>query len=199
MVTGTVRYIGPVDFADGVWLGLELKAGVGKNDGSVQGRRYFSAKTNHGLLVRPSKVRGHRHTHTHAHRPHTHTPAHAHTQTTHTDHTYTHTHRLTQTHTHGVPPQTDRQTDRQTHRQTDTQHTHSHTHTHTQIRPRTHSHAHLSPHTHSVAPGLGEGHQRLQAARRPLRIPPSRRCHDVRAVSRTVRGGAMTAERCRQD
>lgn len=29
---------------------------MGKNDGTVQGRRYFSCKPDHGLLVRPSKI-----------------------------------------------------------------------------------------------------------------------------------------------
>ncbi|KAK7487524.1 hypothetical protein BaRGS_00021226 [Batillaria attramentaria] len=53
---GTIRYIGPTDFGDGTWLGVELRTPKGKNDGSVQGKRYFSCKPDHGLLVRPSKV-----------------------------------------------------------------------------------------------------------------------------------------------
>lgn len=53
---GVVRYIGPVDFADGVWLGVELKTACGKHDGSVQGRRYFTCPPGHGLLVRPARV-----------------------------------------------------------------------------------------------------------------------------------------------
>ena len=53
---GVVRYIGPVDFAEGVWLGVELRSPRGKNDGSVRGKRYFSCKPSHGLLVRPNKV-----------------------------------------------------------------------------------------------------------------------------------------------
>lgn len=53
---GVVRYIGSVEFADGVWLGVELKLPKGKHDGSVQGRRYFTCRPGHGLLVRPSKV-----------------------------------------------------------------------------------------------------------------------------------------------
>lgn len=53
---GTIRYIGPTDFGDGTWLGVELRTPKGKNDGTVQGKRYFTCKHDHGLLVRPSKV-----------------------------------------------------------------------------------------------------------------------------------------------
>ncbi|XP_068266337.1 CAP-Gly domain-containing linker protein 4 [Nyctibius grandis] len=53
---GTIRYIGPTDFALGIWLGLELRSAKGKNDGSVGEKRYFTCKLNHGVLVRPSRV-----------------------------------------------------------------------------------------------------------------------------------------------
>lgn len=52
----TVRYIGNVEFANGIWLGVELRKPKGKNDGSVQGQRYFTCKPNHGLMVRPNRV-----------------------------------------------------------------------------------------------------------------------------------------------
>ncbi|XP_072121015.1 CAP-Gly domain-containing linker protein 4 isoform X1 [Mobula birostris] len=51
-----IRYIGPTDFAPGVWLGLELRSPKGKNDGSVGEKRYFTCKPNYGVLVRPSRV-----------------------------------------------------------------------------------------------------------------------------------------------
>ncbi|XP_072906710.1 CAP-Gly domain-containing linker protein 4 isoform X5 [Hemitrygon akajei] len=51
-----IRYIGPTDFAPGVWLGLELRSPKGKNDGSVGEKRYFTCKLNYGVLVRPSRV-----------------------------------------------------------------------------------------------------------------------------------------------
>ncbi|WAR23206.1 CLIP3-like protein [Mya arenaria] len=53
---GTVRYIGPTDFGEGIWVGVELRTAKGKNDGSVQGKRYFSCKHDHGLIVRPNKI-----------------------------------------------------------------------------------------------------------------------------------------------
>ncbi|KFR12908.1 CAP-Gly domain-containing linker protein 4 [Opisthocomus hoazin] len=53
---GTIRYIGPTDFAPGIWLGLELRSAKGRNDGSVGEKRYFTCKLNHGVLVRPSRV-----------------------------------------------------------------------------------------------------------------------------------------------
>ena len=39
-----------------MWIGVELRNARGRNDGSVQGRRYFSCKPGHGLMVRPSKL-----------------------------------------------------------------------------------------------------------------------------------------------
>ncbi|KAK6489432.1 CAP-Gly domain-containing linker protein 4-like [Huso huso] len=55
-VIATIRYVGPADFAPGMWLGLELQAPKGKNDGSVGNCRYFTCRPNHGVLVRPSRV-----------------------------------------------------------------------------------------------------------------------------------------------
>jgi len=56
LLTGIIKYVGHVDFAEGLWLGVELKTAKGKHDGFVQGRRYFTCRPGHGLLVRPSRV-----------------------------------------------------------------------------------------------------------------------------------------------
>ena len=40
---GTIRYVGPVDGTNGLWLGVEWDDPKrGKHDGSRDGRRYFT-------------------------------------------------------------------------------------------------------------------------------------------------------------
>lgn len=56
LTVGTVLFIGHVDFADGIWIGVELDRRVGKNDGSVDGYRYFTSSPNRGVFVRPEDV-----------------------------------------------------------------------------------------------------------------------------------------------
>ncbi|KAM8831655.1 kinesin-like protein KIF13B isoform 2-T2 [Spinachia spinachia] len=54
--SGTVRYVGPTDFAEGIWVGVELEVPAGKNDGSVAGKHYFHCNPGYGVLVRPDRV-----------------------------------------------------------------------------------------------------------------------------------------------
>ncbi|XP_031437271.1 kinesin-like protein KIF13B isoform X3 [Clupea harengus] len=53
---GTVRYVGPTEFAEGTWVGVELDVPAGKNDGSVNGQHYFHCNPGYGVLVRPDRV-----------------------------------------------------------------------------------------------------------------------------------------------
>ncbi|WFD24503.1 hypothetical protein MEQU1_003205 [Malassezia equina] len=54
---GTIRFAGSTHFASGLWVGVELDEPVGKNDGSVQGHRYFTTRMRYGTFVRPAHVR----------------------------------------------------------------------------------------------------------------------------------------------
>ena len=54
--TGTVQFLGNTHFADGSWLGLVLDDRSGKNDGAVQGKRYFQCESGRGMFVRPSAI-----------------------------------------------------------------------------------------------------------------------------------------------
>lgn len=54
---GVVRFSGSTSFAPGKWIGVELDEPLGKNDGTVQGVKYFTCKLPHGMFVRPSLVK----------------------------------------------------------------------------------------------------------------------------------------------
>jgi len=54
---GEVRFVGDADIlGDGIWVGVALDEPLGKNDGTIKGRKLFSCAANHGVLVRPDKV-----------------------------------------------------------------------------------------------------------------------------------------------
>lgn len=52
-----VRHVGPVHFQPGEWVGIELEEPTGKNDGSVQGQRYFDCEQGYGMFLRSAGVR----------------------------------------------------------------------------------------------------------------------------------------------
>jgi hypothetical protein len=51
---GVVKYFGDALFSDGKWVGVELSEEIGRNDGTVQGHRYFTCKPKCGVFVRPA-------------------------------------------------------------------------------------------------------------------------------------------------
>jgi dynactin complex subunit len=56
LLAGRLRYLGSTDFAPGYWAGVELEDCLGKNDGSVAGKRYFWCPNHYGLFAPAYKV-----------------------------------------------------------------------------------------------------------------------------------------------
>ncbi|ORZ29518.1 CAP Gly-rich domain-containing protein, partial [Catenaria anguillulae PL171] len=53
---GQVMYVGLTDFKQGVWVGVEYDEPVGKHNGTVAGKTYFTARNKHAAFVRPNRV-----------------------------------------------------------------------------------------------------------------------------------------------
>lgn len=55
-VVGTIAYIGTTVFSSGKWIGVVLDESKGKNNGTVQGKTYFTCPDEHGIFVRQSQI-----------------------------------------------------------------------------------------------------------------------------------------------
>lgn len=56
---GVVRYVGPIEAPGSLGLslvGVELQEPVGKHDGSINGRRYFTCPPGHGIFTPPETL-----------------------------------------------------------------------------------------------------------------------------------------------
>lgn len=53
---GFVRFMGPIEYMDGIFFGIELTDDSGCNNGTIDGREYFRCPQKHGIFVRPEDV-----------------------------------------------------------------------------------------------------------------------------------------------
>ncbi|KAL1482984.1 hypothetical protein MTO96_033428 [Rhipicephalus appendiculatus] len=53
---GYIQFLGETQFATGDWAGVVLDEPVGKNDGSVNGVRYFQCEPRRGVFARPERL-----------------------------------------------------------------------------------------------------------------------------------------------
>ena len=51
-----MRFGGAVDFADGIWIGIDTDKPIGKTDGSVKGKPYFRCNSDYGVFLQAPSV-----------------------------------------------------------------------------------------------------------------------------------------------
>ena len=55
---GTVRFVGPVHFQSGIFVGVELdRPHLGENDGSVNDWSYFKCPLKRGIFVKQNEIK----------------------------------------------------------------------------------------------------------------------------------------------
>ena len=53
---GEVMFVGETNFKAGYWIGIKFDEPVGKHDGLVEGKRYFTCQAKYGAFVQPRYV-----------------------------------------------------------------------------------------------------------------------------------------------
>ena len=53
---GEVKFVGNVSFQPNVWIGVQLDLPYGKNNGTVEGQKYFECPKNFGVFAKPDTV-----------------------------------------------------------------------------------------------------------------------------------------------
>jgi dynactin complex subunit len=56
IVGGLIRFIGKTTYQKGYWIGVELVAAYGDNNGALRGHAYFLCKPNCGIFIRPNEA-----------------------------------------------------------------------------------------------------------------------------------------------
>ncbi|WOG81971.1 hypothetical protein DCAR_0101130 [Daucus carota subsp. sativus] len=55
---GVIKFVGQAEaLGPGFWVGIQYDEPLGKHDGVVKGKRYFSCPPRHGAIMRPDKVK----------------------------------------------------------------------------------------------------------------------------------------------
>lgn len=54
---GEIMFVGETEFKDGYWVGIKFDEPVGKHDGIVEGKRYFTCPNKYGAFAQPRHVK----------------------------------------------------------------------------------------------------------------------------------------------